>query len=225
MIEKIEKKTKRIWTILALSFFLIVLPLGSWYYLQLGYNYNKGVMKKLAPKGKIPNFSFTDQNGDVITNDSLKGKLYIADFFFASCPNECLQMAKNLQKVQDAFKDNSKVVIVSFSTDPYNDTTEVLKRYAENLGALPNQWYFLRGAQEKVFKLAKEGFKLPADIKDNPSDIIHSPYFVVVDAKGQIRNYYDGTDETEVNVMITNVSMIMPREKDAEIKVGEKEEY
>lgn len=221
----IKIQPKRILTILGLSFFLIGLPLGSWYYLNSGYGYYRGVMEKLEPKGVVPKFSFMDQNGTIINNDSLKGKLYIADFFFASCPNECLDMAKNLQMVQDAFKDNNNVVITSFTTDPYNDSIPVLKKYAEGLGAMDYQWYFLRGAQEDIFKLSKEGFKLPADINNTDTDIVHSPYFVVVDDKGQIRNYYDGTDERVVKAMIANISMIMPREPDAEIKVEKREEY
>lgn len=218
-------KKNNIWVILGLSFFLIGLPLGSWYYLQQGLNYHLSVQDKLEPKGIVPAFSFTDQNGQVITNDSLKGKLYVADFFFASCPNECLEMAKNLQVVQEAFKDHQKVVIVSFSTDSYNDSTAVLKKYADGLGALPFQWYFLRGEQQEVFELAKKGFKLPADIKDNDADIVHSPYFTIVDAKGQIRNYYDGTSFEETNVMITHMSMVMPRKPDPVIEVEKKEEF
>ena len=217
-------KKNNIWVIIGLSFFLIGLPLGSWYYLQQGLNYSLGVQEKLEVKGEVPAFSFTDQNGQVITNDSLKGKLYVADFFFASCPNECLQMAENLKVVQEAFKDHPKVVIVSFTTDPYNDTTQVLKAYADALGALPYQWYFLRGEQQEIFKLAKKGFKLPADTNDNDGDIVHSPYFAVVDMEGQIRNYYDGTDSVDTNIMITHMSMIMPRKPDPEIKVEEKEE-
>jgi protein SCO1/2 len=217
-------KKNNIWVIIGLSFFLIGLPLGSWYYLQQGLNYSLGVQEKLEVKGEVPAFSFTDQNGQVITNDSLKGKLYVADFFFASCPNECLQMAENLKVVQEAFKDHPKVVIVSFTTDPYHDTTQVLKAYADALGALPYQWYFLRGEQQEIFKLAKKGFKLPADTNDNDGDIVHSPYFAVVDMEGQIRNYYDGTDSVDTNIMITHMSMIMPRKPDPEIKVEEKEE-
>lgn len=216
---------KRILTILGLSFFLIGLPLGSWYYLNSGYNYYKGVMDKLEPKGIVPDFSLSDQNGNIINNDSLRGKLYIADFFFASCPNECLEMAENLQIVQDAFKDNRNVVITSFSTDPFNDSTAVLKQYANGLEAINYQWYFLRGEQADIFELAKEGFKLPADINDNDADITHSPYFVVVDDKGQIRNYYDGTDAVAVKTMIANISVIMPRKPDPEIEVREVSEY
>jgi len=216
-----EKKSNSIFTYVALTFFLIGLPLGSWYYLQQGYNYSLEVKEKMKPKGEIPDFSLTDQNGQTITKDSLAGKLFIADFFFASCPNECLTMAKNLQVVQDAFSDNYNVVIVSFTTDPANDSIPVLKQYADNLGALPYQWYFLRGEQKEIFKLAKEGFKLPADTNDNDGDIIHSPYFAVVDDKGQIRAYYDGTNDNESKVMVANVSMIMPRKPDAEIKVKE----
>lgn len=220
-----KKKGNSIWTILALSFFLIGLPFGSWYYLNSGLDYNLSVKEKMKAKGEIPAFSFTDQDGQIITNDSLKGRLYVADFFFASCPNECLEMAKNLQDVQEAFKDHPKVILVSFSTDPYNDSTAVLKKYAESLDALPYQWYFLRGEQEKIFKLAKEGFKLPADVNDNDSDIIHSPYFAVIDEAGQIRAYYDGTNEAEVNTMIANISMIMTRNPDPEIQVEQKGEY
>lgn len=218
-------KGNNIWTILGLSFFLVGLPFGSWYYLNSGLEYNLGVKEKMKAKGEIPAFSFTDQNGQTITDDSLKGRLYVADFFFASCPNECLEMAKNLQIVQEAFKDHPKVIIASFSTDPYNDSTAVLKKYAESLDALPYQWYFLRGEQKAIFDLAKNGFKLPADVNDNKDDIVHSPYFVVVDEKGQIRSYYDGTSEIEVKTMIANISMIMDRKPDPEIQVEKKGEF
>lgn len=216
-----EKKSKRIFTFVALTFFLIGLPFGSWYYLQQGYNRSLEIQEKMKPKGEVPSFELMNQEGEIITNDTLKGKWYVADFFFSTCPNECLIMAKNLQLLQTKFEDNDRLVIVSFTTDPANDTIPALKQYADNLGAIPGKWHFLRGEQKEIFKLAKEGFKLPADIKDNDNDIVHSPYFVVVDGEGQIRNYYDGTNVEEVYEMVQNLGHRMPRKPDAEVQIKE----
>jgi protein SCO1/2 len=131
-------------------------------------------------------------------------------------------MAYNLQRVQEAFKDNPFVTIVSHTVDTRHDSIPILKQYADNLGALPNKWYFLTGEQKQIYNLAKSGYKLPADEKDNASDFIHSPYFVVVDSSLTIRNYYDGTDTADVNRMIGHISLIMPRKPKAEIKIKAK---
>lgn len=214
-----KKKQNRIFTFVALTFFLAVLPIGSWYFLQQGYNRSLEIQEKMKPKGEVSSFELIDQNGTIITNDSLKGKWYVADFFFSKCPNECLTMAKNLQLVQEKFEKNENFVILSFTTDPANDTISALKQYADNLGAIDGKWYFLRGEQTEIFKLAKEGFKLPADIKDNDNDIIHSPYFAVVDSEGQIRGYFDGTDVEKVYEMVQNLGHRLPRKPDAAIQV------
>lgn len=216
-----KKKPNRIFTFVALTFFLAVLPLGSWYFLQRGYDRSLEIQEKMKPKGEVSSFELVDQDGQIITNDSLKGKWYVADFFFSKCPNECLAMAENLQLVQEKFEKNENFVILSFTTDPANDTISALKEYADNLGAMPGKWYFLRGEQQEIFKLAKEGFKLPADIKDNDNDIIHSPYFTVVDGDGQLRGYFDGTDKEAVYEMVQNLGHRLPRKADAAIQVKE----
>jgi len=216
-----EKKPNRIFTYFALTFFLIGLPLGSWYFLQQGYNRSLDIQERMKPKGEVSSFKLVDQDGNIITNDSLKGKWYVADFFFAKCPNECLIMAENLQLVQEKFENNENLVILSFTTDPANDTISALKQYADNLGAITGKWYFLRGEQAEIFKLAKEGFKLPADTNDNDDDIIHSPYFAIVDGEGQLRAYFDGTDKEAVYEMVQNLGHRLPRKPDAEIKVRE----
>src|SRR5690606_13296483 len=97
----------------------------------------------MAVTGAIPEFSFTNQNGKTITNESYKGKVYVVEFFFSTCPSICPIMNRNMKKLQDAFYGNPNFGIASFTIDPKTDTPEVLKIYAENYGATHPNWHFL----------------------------------------------------------------------------------
>ncbi len=160
--------------------------------------------------GEIPDFSLIDHHGDEINFDRLKGYVWVADFFFTSCAGICPRMTEQMTRVQEAFKDNEKVKIVSFTVDPETDSVWVLSMYAKGWGAIDGKWFFVTGDKKKIYELARQGFKLPVEEGDEgPGDFIHSDRFVLVDANGRIRGYYGGTDAEEVNKLIRDIKVIL----------------
>lgn len=115
---------------------------------------------EMTTVGKAPNFSFTDQNGQIITNEDYKGKVYVLEFFFATCPSICPVMNKNMVKIQNEFITQKDFGLVSITINPENDTPEVLKNYAEKYGVTSPNWHFLTGDRTEIFKLANEGFNI-----------------------------------------------------------------
>ena len=159
---------------------------------------------------KIPNKILTSQEGTEYALDSLQGTVYVADFFFASCPGICPVMTKQLKRVQDAFIKDHNFKIVSFSVDPARDSVEALRQYAKNNGAIPGKWLFFRTDKSDVFSLAQDGFKLIAkDGTTAEEAFIHSDKLTLVDADGNIRGYYDGTDSASVNKLMGDIVLVL----------------
>lgn len=142
---------------------------------------------------KVPPFEFVDQHGDTITNKDYEGKVYIAEFFFSTCPTICPIMKDNLVEVQDIFSGNEDFGIASFSIDPRHDTPEVLKEYAANNNITHPNWHLLTGEQEDIYDLANSGFNIYAGEDENAEGgFAHSGYFALVDREGYIRSRKDG---------------------------------
>jgi protein SCO1/2 len=159
----------------------------------------------------IPNAKFETQNGDSLELDSLHGSIYVADFFFASCPGICPKMSNSMERVQQAFIKDDNFKIISFTVDPLRDTINVLRKYASEHDAIPGKWFFLRNNKETVFKLAKEGFYITAkdDEDGGPEAFIHSEKLVLVDKEGIIRHYYSGVDTASVNKMMADIVLLL----------------
>jgi len=159
----------------------------------------------------IPDFQFVNQEGKTVSSKDLKGTIYVADFFFSRCQGICKDMSSQLVRVQEEFKENNKVKIVSFTVDPKFDTVEVLKEYAKFYRAIPGKWNLLTGSKDSIYKLAgPNGFYLNAqEIKDVDNDFIHDNHFVLVDKEGRIRGYYDGTDKKEVDRLIMEIGILL----------------
>ncbi|EON75036.1 Cytochrome oxidase biogenesis protein Sco1/SenC/PrrC, putative copper metallochaperone [Lunatimonas lonarensis] len=119
-------------------------------------------------------------------------------------------MSKEMERVQDAFRDESLVQIYSISLDPDYDTPEVLSRYAGLYGAKPDRWFFLTGDRSEIYELARCGFVLPAiDGGKNPDDFVHSDKFILVDEEGRIRGYYSGTNREGVDQLILETKVLL----------------
>lgn len=143
-------------------------------------------------KKKIPPFRFVDQEGDTITNKDYEGKVYVAEFFFTTCPTICPIMKENLVGVQDEFRDRSNFGIASFTIDPGHDTPQVLSKYAEVHGIDHPNWHLLTGDREKVYELANSGFNIYAGEDPNAAGgFAHSGYFALVDQEGYVRSRLD----------------------------------
>ncbi|MDB5263320.1 MAG: hypothetical protein JWQ14_2603 [Adhaeribacter sp.] len=163
---------------------------------------------------QVPDFKLTSQTGSSVTQSDLDGKIYVANFFFASCTDICKEMSANLLEVQEAFAQEPAVKIVSYSVDPERDSVEVLQAYAKTYGADANKWLFLTGPKEQIYHLAREGYKLPA--MPAPSlipDFIHSDKFLLIDEQKHVRGIYNGTDPDEAERLITEIKILLQERK------------
>lgn len=157
----------------------------------------------------IPDFTFTSNKGLQVGRFEMEGKITIVDFFFTSCPSICPVMSSEMERVDDAFKDNPNVQIYSISIDPEFDTRDVLDSYAQKHMASP-KWHFLTGDKEETYQLARCGFVLPTfDGYGVPDDFVHSDKFVLVDEFGRIRGYYSGTTREEVDRLIVETKILL----------------
>lgn len=158
----------------------------------------------------LPKFSFVNQDSVIINSDSLNGKIYVADFFFTTCPSICPIMSKHMLSIYQKYKGNEEVKFISHTIDPKHDTLPVLKKYADKLGVSGKQWYFLLGDRDVVYKLAKEGYmSFAAQDSTVPGGITHSGYFLLIDKEKRIRGAYDGTDETQVNQLMKDMDVLL----------------
>ncbi|RYE35806.1 MAG: SCO family protein [Sphingobacteriaceae bacterium] len=164
----------------------------------------------MATGNPFPPFSFVNQERKTITEENLKGKIYVADFFFTSCPSICPTMQRNMLTVFKAYEGKADFKLVSFTIDPRHDTIPVLKTYAEKLGAKPDQWYFLLGKKEEVYQLAEKNYLVSVSEDGRaPGGFVHQGWLVLVDKKGRVRGAYDGTDKKQVEQLIADVKVLM----------------
>lgn len=158
----------------------------------------------------IPDFRFYAQDSSLVGREQMSGKITIVDFFFTSCPSICPVMSTEMERVQDAFRDEDMVQVYSISIDPDYDTPQVLADYATLHGAKPGKWFFLSGPREQTYHLARCGFVLPAiDGGKIPDDFVHSDKFVLVDGLGRIRGYYSGTNREGVDQLILETKVLL----------------
>ncbi|HMC01769.1 MAG TPA: SCO family protein [Flavobacteriaceae bacterium] len=138
---------------------------------------------------KVPDFSFTNQNGKTITNKDYEGKVYVVEFFFTTCPTICPKMNANLIQVQNTFEDIEDFGVASFTINPDYDTVEVLKNYAEQYGITNPNWHLLTGDKDKIYDLANIGFNLyTAEDSEVEGGFEHSGNFALIDKNGFIRS-------------------------------------
>jgi protein SCO1/2 len=161
---------------------------------------------------EIPDFSFTNQYGQTVTKEQFPDKILIVDFFFTSCPTICPTMSEQLARVQSQLIRDDRVVLVSYTIDPTRDTPEKLKAYGEEYGAVPGKWQFLTGDKEEIYQLARKGYKMSALDEggdDEHDGFVHTDRFVVVDPNWNIRGYYSGTSERDVNIMLGDMLLLL----------------
>jgi len=143
-------------------------------------------------KRRVPNFEFINQDSLLITDKDYKGKVFVVEFFFTSCPSICPVMTNNLVELQEEFRDSDAFGIASFSITPDYDTPQVLKEYTEKYGITDLDWHLMTGDKEKIFELANSGFNIfAAEAPDVPGGFEHSGLFALVDKKGYIRSRVD----------------------------------
>jgi protein SCO1/2 len=157
----------------------------------------------------VPSFSFINQNNQQLTSEFVKDKIWVADYFFTKCKSICPKLTTHLQKVQDAFKQDDGVKIISFTVDPDRDSPNVLQTYAAGYHGDPSQWQFVTGEKKDLYGFARKGlFIIATDGDGGPDDFIHSEKLVLIDKHQHIRGYYDGTSDSEVNQLIKDIQRL-----------------
>lgn len=161
---------------------------------HIGYNHS------------IANFSFTNQNGKTITEKDYKGKIYVADFFFTTCPSICPKMTDNMVWLQEKIKDNPKVMLLSHSVTPDIDDVSVLKAYAKEKGVVDKKWNLVTGNKRDIYYIARKSYlAVKTGSPEELYDMVHTENFILVDQKGRIRGFYDGTNLEEVNKLYEDI--------------------
>lgn len=154
-------------------------------------------------------FSFVNQYHDTVSEKTINNKIYVTDFFFATCQSICPKMSSQLVHVQNAFKDDNNVLILSHTVNPANDTVEVLNGYAQTYGAIKNKWHFLTGNKKAIYDMARYSYLVNALEDDGTAEgFLHSELFILVDAQQRIRGMYDGTDSVAVIKLISDIKLL-----------------
>ena len=165
----------------------------------------------------IGDFTFLDQRGIAVDQNIIKNKVFVVDYFFTTCKGICPAMSKQMMRVNEAFKDENDLVILSHTVMPWVDSVSVMKAYAEEHKAVPGKWYFLTGDKAELYRMARQSYFVlkPAEVAgggDGGSDFIHTDQFVLVDKNRKVRGYYKGTDPDEVDRLMLDVRYILENE-------------
>jgi protein SCO1 len=160
--------------------------------------------KKLPVYNQVPHFNLTDSSGQSFDSNSLKGKVWIADFIYTNCPGPCPRMTSQMHGVEREIEDDDDVRIVSFSVDPARDSPPVLNDFARRFGGPTPQWSFLTGAPETLHELASNVFM----VGDLIGVMDHSTKFMVVDKKGRVRGYYSTFDPKGIETLLHDVNAL-----------------
>lgn len=162
----------------------------------------------------IPKFAFLNQDSIMIDQNLFNGKIYVADFFFTSCPSICPPMHRNLMEVYKKYKGDEQVMFLSHSIDFKYDVPHVLKAYAKKLGAYGTQWQFIHGNKEAVYSLAQKNYLVSVSVDPKaPGGYVHQGYLVLVDKQKRVRGAYDGTKKEEVDKLMDDMNVLLKEDK------------
>ncbi|REE83405.1 protein SCO1/2 [Lutibacter oceani] len=164
---------------------------------------------------KVADFKLINQNGETITQEDYKDKIYVADFFFTRCMTICPVMTNNIGKLQEVFKNDDAIMFLSHSVTPVIDSVSVLKEYAIKKGVIDGKWNITTGSKKHIYELARKSYFAVLDEGDGGlQDFIHTENFILVDKKRQIRGFYDGTDSEDIQRLITDIKILQHNSKD-----------
>ncbi|MCS6979361.1 MAG: SCO family protein [Flavobacteriales bacterium] len=170
------------------------------------------VSQKIAPVlGKAPEFfCLTNQDSQQICREDVAGKIWVADFFFTTCPTICPRMSDQMARLRDSFLHENRLVLLSHSIDPEHDKPFVLKAYAQRLGGTGGgRWHLLTGPRDTIFELAQQYSIAVSEEASAPGGFIHSGAFVLVDTQGRIRGFYDGTRAEETDRLMDHIRTLL----------------
>lgn len=162
---------------------------------------------------KIADFSLTNQNGKTITQNDYKDKIYVADFFFTTCPTICPIMTDHMRDIQKEILNDDGVMLLSHSVTPKKDSVAQLKRYAKRKGVNDAKWNLVTGDKKHIYELARKSYMAVQTTGDGGEyDMIHTENFMLIDKKRQIRGYYDGTDSEAIEQLLKDIKKLKKEE-------------
>ncbi|MDU8885824.1 SCO family protein [Yeosuana sp. MJ-SS3] len=171
------------------------------------------VDKSLRNKSKyhtVSDFSLTNQNGEIISQKDYENKIYVVDFIFTRCETICPIMTANMEEIQNKFKYNKELLLLSLSVTPELDSVSVLRKYANDNGVIDSKWNITTGDKKHIYGLARKSYFAVVTRGDGDlQDFIHTPNFILVDKKKQIRGIYDGTDNNEIVQLIKDIENLI----------------
>ena len=157
---------------------------------------------------KISNFSLTNQNGETVTEENYHNKIYVADFFFTTCPSICPIMTENMFYIQEKTV-NKDILLVSYSVTPEIDSVAQLKKYAIEKGVDDSKWNLLTGEKKDIYELARKSYLVAKNNGDGGKyDMIHTENFVLIDKEKRIRGFYDGTNKEEMDKLLNDIQIL-----------------
>ena len=159
---------------------------------------------------RINDFSLTNQNKENITHFDYDNHIYVADFFFTTCPSICPIMTENMVYLQSLLNDLPEIKLLSFSVTPEIDTPEVLKAYAQQKGVNDSRWNLLTGNKKEIYNLARRSYLVvQQDGNGDENDMIHTENFVLIDKQRRIRGYYDGTQRNAMDQIREDIDILL----------------
>ena len=157
----------------------------------------------------IADFELVNQNGDTISQETYTNKIYIADFFFTTCPTICPVMTANMADIQEVIRDDDEVLLLSHSVTPEIDSVQQLKKYALEKGVTDSKWNLVTGSKKQIYELARKSYlAVLTDGDGGPYDMIHTENFILVDKERRIRGFYDGTNPDEIVQLLEDLKVL-----------------
>ncbi len=168
--------------------------------------------KRLPPISYVRPFSFVNQDGKMISNKDVEGKVYVAEFFFTTCPGICPDMNNNMRTVYEKFRDEPDFLILAHTSDPDNDSVSNLKYYADSMKVNTDKWIFLTGRKDSLYHMARVSYTIddPANnLKSIEDDFLHTQFWALVDKKGNVKKIYDGLKKKEVRALVSDIRKLL----------------
>lgn len=157
----------------------------------------------------VPDFSFIDQDSQVVNNATFAGKAYVVDFFFVSCPTICPKVTAQMKRIYNKFENEPGLLLLAHTIDTKRDTVPRLKKYAEKAGVSSAKWKFVTGDEDKIFEIADDYFSIAIKDENSPGGFDHSGRLILVDKNRHIRSYCDGTDPASVDQFMKDIELLL----------------
>lgn len=166
-------------------------------------------MQYIRKYHKVAEFKLINQNGDTVTQENYKDKIYVADFFFTTCQTICPIMTDHMKKIQEEFKDDDEVLLLSHTVTPKIDSVKQLRKYADKKGVIDNKWNLVTGDKKQIYELARKSyFVVKNQGNGGPYDMIHTENFALIDNQRRIRKFYDGTNPDAIEELIKDIATL-----------------